>query len=155
MDEIYPVDKIYNQQMRSSRWMRSCRWMRPSRVIRASGCQCQRRNSPGFYAGILRHSGIGGAADEAVLYIKKSKKFISNSLSCIPSPLKLVHPAGSSGWKICLCEALSRRRSTCLWSEKFSLLATGEYANPGGGTHRSYTVDTEAEFMNVKFRWGF
>ncbi len=32
--------------------------MRSSRVARASDCQCQSRNSPGFDPGILRHSGI-------------------------------------------------------------------------------------------------
>ncbi len=41
--------------------------MRSSRVVRASGCQGQSRNSPGFDPSILRHNGILGAADEAVL----------------------------------------------------------------------------------------
>jgi hypothetical protein len=41
--------------------------MRSSRVVRASGCQCQSSNSPGCDPSILRHSGIWGAADEAVL----------------------------------------------------------------------------------------
>jgi hypothetical protein len=41
-------------------------WMRSSRAPRASGCQCQSHNSPGFDPSILRHSGIRGAADEAV-----------------------------------------------------------------------------------------
>jgi hypothetical protein len=40
--------------------------VRSSRVVRASGCQCQSRNSPGFVPTILRYSGIWGAADEAV-----------------------------------------------------------------------------------------
>jgi hypothetical protein len=31
-------------------------WMRSSRVVRASGYQCQSRNSPGFDPSILRHS---------------------------------------------------------------------------------------------------
>jgi hypothetical protein len=40
-------------------WKRSrLVWMRPSLVVRASDCQCQRRNSPGFDPSILRHSGI-------------------------------------------------------------------------------------------------
>jgi hypothetical protein len=43
--------------------------MRSSRVIRASGCQCRSRNYPGFDPSILRHSGIWGAAKEAVLNI--------------------------------------------------------------------------------------
>ncbi len=43
-------------------------WLiKSSRVVRASGCQCQSRNSPGFDPSILRHSGIWGAADDAVL----------------------------------------------------------------------------------------
>ncbi len=41
--------------------------MRFSRVVRASDCQCRSRNSPGFDPSILRHSGVWGAADEAVL----------------------------------------------------------------------------------------
>jgi hypothetical protein len=52
--------------------------MRCSRVVRASDCQFQSRNSPWFLPSILRHSGICGAADEAVLNNahkkKKSKK---------------------------------------------------------------------------------
>ncbi len=44
--------------------MRSSRvWMRSSRVVRAFDC----RNSPWFDPSIFRHSGIWGAADEAVL----------------------------------------------------------------------------------------
>ncbi len=41
--------------------------MRSSHVVRASGCQYQNRNSPGFDPSIFRHRGIWGAADEAVL----------------------------------------------------------------------------------------
>jgi hypothetical protein len=42
-------------------------------MVRASDCQCQNRNSPVFDPSILRHSGIWGAADEAVLN-KEHKK---------------------------------------------------------------------------------
>ncbi len=52
-------------------------WMRSSRVVRASGCQCQSRNSLGFDPSILRHSGIWETADEAVLtnvHKKKNRK---------------------------------------------------------------------------------
>jgi hypothetical protein len=70
---------------RSSRvWIRSNRvWIRSSRVIRAPGCQCQSCHSPGFGPSILRHTGISGAADEAVLNNvhkkeKKSQKFPKN-----------------------------------------------------------------------------
>ncbi len=58
-------------------------WMRSSRVVRASGCQCQCRNIPGFDPSILRHSGIGGAVEEAVLHnVHKKKK--SNKIQKIP-----------------------------------------------------------------------
>ncbi len=45
-----------------------------SQVVGASGCQCQSRNSPGFDPSILRHSGIWGAADDAVLNNVHKKK---------------------------------------------------------------------------------
>ncbi len=50
--------------------------MRSSLVVRASDCQCTSCNGPGFDPSIRRHSGIWGAADEAVLNIvwKKSWK---------------------------------------------------------------------------------
>jgi hypothetical protein len=41
--------------------------LRSRTVVRASDCQCRSRNSPGFDPSILRHSGICGAAYEAVL----------------------------------------------------------------------------------------
>ncbi len=56
------------QLMMKNMWIGSSRmWMRLSRVVRASGFQCQSRTSSGFDPSILRHSGIWGAADEAVL----------------------------------------------------------------------------------------
>jgi hypothetical protein len=55
--------------------------MRSSRVVTAPCCQCQSRNSPGFDSIILRHSGICGAADEAVLNnVHKKGKIQKNSL---------------------------------------------------------------------------
>ncbi len=51
--------------------------MRSNRLVRASDCQWRSRNSPGFDPSILRHSGIWGAADEAVLntvHREKNKK---------------------------------------------------------------------------------
>ncbi len=48
--------------------------IRSSLVIRASGCQCTSCNGPGFNPSIRRHSGIWGAADEAVLNIVRKKK---------------------------------------------------------------------------------
>ncbi len=49
-------------------------WMRSSRVVRAFNSQCRSRNCPGFDPSILRHSGILGAADEAVLNTVQKKK---------------------------------------------------------------------------------
>jgi hypothetical protein len=43
-------------------------------LVRASDSQCRSRNCPGFDPSILRHSGICGAADEAVLNIVHKKK---------------------------------------------------------------------------------
>ncbi len=55
VDEIYPgVDEIYPNGL--SVWL-----------------PCRSRNSPGFDPSILRHSGIWGAADEAVLKQYKEK----------------------------------------------------------------------------------
>jgi len=48
--------------------------MRPSRVVKESDSQCRSRNCPGSDPSILRHSGIWGAADEAVLNIVHEKK---------------------------------------------------------------------------------
>ncbi len=44
-----------------------------SLVVRASDCQCTSCNGPGFDPRIRRHSGIWGAADEAVLNIVRKK----------------------------------------------------------------------------------
>ncbi len=49
-------------------------WMRSSLVVRASDCQCTSCNGPGFDPSIRRHSGIWGAADEAVLNIVRKKR---------------------------------------------------------------------------------
>ncbi len=51
-------------------------WMRFIQVVRASDYQCRSRNSPGFDPSILRNSGIGGAADEAVLKTVRRRKKI-------------------------------------------------------------------------------
>ncbi len=48
--------------------------MRSSLVVRASDCQCTSCNGPGFDPSIRPHSGIWGAADEAVLNIVRKKK---------------------------------------------------------------------------------
>ncbi len=53
--------------------------MRPSQVVRAADCQCRSRNSPGFDPSILRHSGIWGVADEAVLNTVHIKEKIQKS----------------------------------------------------------------------------
>ncbi len=48
--------------------------MRSSLVVRASDCQCTSCNGPGFDPSIRLHSGIWGAADEAVLNIVRTKR---------------------------------------------------------------------------------
>ncbi len=75
-------------------------WMRFSRVVRASDCQCK---SPGFDPSILRHSGIWGAADEAVLnkvHRKKIKKIPLFSYSVFTST-QTSHSLKWSRKKIC------------------------------------------------------
>ncbi len=63
-------------RMRSSlvRMRSSLVRMRSSLVVRASDCQCTSCNGPGFDSSIRLHSGIWGAADEAVLNIVRKKK---------------------------------------------------------------------------------
>jgi hypothetical protein len=62
--------------------------MRSSQVVRASDCQCQSRNSPGFDPSILRHSEICGAADEAVLNtVHREKKIQKNPPVCLKDML--------------------------------------------------------------------
>ncbi len=74
--------------MRSSRvWTRSSRvWTRSSRIVRMCDCNCYSGISPRFDLSILRHSGIWGTADEAVLnkvHEKKIKKSPSkNTMLC-------------------------------------------------------------------------
>ncbi len=70
--------------MRSSRM-----WMRSSRVVRASDCQCQSRNNPGFDPSIFRHSGIWEAANEAVLNIIHKKKIFNPTYNRIFTVLHL------------------------------------------------------------------
>ncbi len=45
-------------------------------MIRVSYCQCTSCNGPGFDPSIRRHSGIWGAADEAVLYKVRKQLFL-------------------------------------------------------------------------------
>jgi hypothetical protein len=67
LNEVYL--NFRGQRMRSSLVR-----MRSSLVVRASDCQCTSCNGPGFDPSIRRHSGIGGAADEAVLNIVRKKR---------------------------------------------------------------------------------
>ncbi len=57
---------IYCRYRPQSTYIISLR-MRSSLVVWASDCQCTSCNGPGFDPSIRRHSGIWGAADEAVL----------------------------------------------------------------------------------------
>ncbi len=83
--------------MRSSlvRMRSSLMRMRSSLVVRASDCQCTSCNGPGFDLSIRRHSGIWGAADEAVLNIvrtkrkKSPKKYLFKGIQEATSYLKL------------------------------------------------------------------
>ncbi len=66
VDEIFSL--LWMRCRCSLVWMRSSLlWMRSSLVVRASDRQCRSRKSPGFNPSILRHSGIWGVADEAML----------------------------------------------------------------------------------------
>ncbi len=65
--------QVFNRKLGAR--MRSCL------VVRASDCQCRSRYSPGFDPSILRHSGIWGAADEAVLNTVYREKIKKNLLS--------------------------------------------------------------------------
>ncbi len=105
--------------MRSGRdWMRSGRewmisgrdWMKSGQVVGeiypsvyclehlAINANCQRRNSSGFDHSILRHSGIWGAADEAVLNnVHKKKKSKNPPFKCCtinPSIIECLTNAG-------------------------------------------------------------
>jgi len=74
-------------------WLRCSRvWMRCRRVARSSDIQCRSRNCPGFDPSILRHSGIWGAADEAVL-IKVHTKNSQNNTPVMCTVLYLSHIA--------------------------------------------------------------
>ncbi len=62
-------------------------WMTSRRMVRAFGCQCQSRNCPGCDLSIFGHSGIWGAADEAVLnnVHKKRENHEKSPLTANPS----------------------------------------------------------------------
>ncbi len=66
---FFRVDEIYSSGIFSP----------VATVDRAYDCQCQSRNRPGFNPSIFGHSGIWGAADEAVLkkVLKNTKQNIS------------------------------------------------------------------------------
>jgi hypothetical protein len=78
--------------------------MRSSRAVRASDSQCRSRNCPGFDPSILRHSGIRGAADEAVLNIAHKKELM---------------------WSLCSAHRESIRSETLLTE---SYIISAEYA---------------------------
>jgi hypothetical protein len=62
--------------------------MRSIRAVKVSDCQCRSRYGLGFDPSIFEHSGICGAADDAVLnnVLKKSLKIQENSLSNLSKP---------------------------------------------------------------------
>ncbi len=75
-------------------------WMRSNLVVRVSDCQCRSRNSPGFDPSILRHSGIRGAADEAVLNTVLGKKEIQKNPPVSYSPTQQYPPLPSSFYQL-------------------------------------------------------
>ncbi len=88
-------------RMRSSltRMRSSLMQMRSSLVVWASDCQCTSCNGPGFDPSIRPHSGIWGAADEAMLNIvwtkrKKSpqKIFKKKNFLIVSTPSKMTSP---------------------------------------------------------------
>ena len=87
--------------------------MRSSRVVRASDSQCRSRNCPGFDPSILRHSGIWGAADEAVLNIVYRISLSSHWVHRPPFLAIVVHSllslTFSSPEGVCTDEFLSRK----------------------------------------------
>ncbi len=90
------------------------------RVVRASGCLCQSCDSRGFNPSILRHSGIWGASDEAVLNKVMKRKKEKKS----PFQMKKM-----GEWNQHLKESLKRRISFevlhklisifCSWADSF------------------------------------
>ncbi len=63
-----------------------------SRVVRASNSQCRSRICPGFDPSILRHSGIWGAADEAVTLTIKRKNLKKSLKKIRTAPQMKKHP---------------------------------------------------------------
>ncbi len=100
--------------MRSSQkwWDLAELWLRSSQVVRASGCQCQSRKSPGFDPSILRHNEIWGAKSKESPFKKK----FSMSFH-IPGRIHLLSYGGS--------DVISSRSYTigqiCVRSPKFIL----------------------------------
>ncbi len=70
-----------------------CTYLDLAEWLWASDCQCRSRNSPGLDPSILRHSGIWGVADEAVMKKahKKSKKSPSFFLQYIFRYIKHIY----------------------------------------------------------------
>ncbi len=151
--------------MRSSRgWVRSSRgWMRFSRVVRASDCQRQSRNSPGLDPSILRHSGIRGAADDAVLkkiHLKNSKSpLFVYSWFCQLFFLNLFYTASDDVPKI----PLERRK---LGEEPRTATVQNLYSQPGHVSYRylsptshiSHLAHSRSKFpkrMEEKYRYFF
>jgi hypothetical protein len=89
--------------------------MRSSLVVRASDCQCNSCNGPGFDPSIRRHSGIWGAADDAVLnkVRKKYKKSPTkkNSLNFCAATMETTHTSSS------LLKKIETKRKCISWSK--------------------------------------
>ncbi len=102
----------------------NCCMRRSSRVVRPSDSQCHSRNCPTFDPSILRHSGIWGATDEAVLKIvHKKSKFVSG----MPVPKRLMPSCLYTGQQISTCfqknpTSLSQSRSPPLFIYLFIIV---------------------------------
>ncbi len=59
--------QVIQLEIKHLKWASCRKWLRSNRVVRSSYCQCRCRSSLLFDPSILRHNGIWGAADEAVL----------------------------------------------------------------------------------------
>ncbi len=104
-------------QILKSKFRSSLERMRSSLVIRASDCQCPSCNGPGFDPSIRRHSGIWGAADEAMLNkvrkkYKKSPPPKKNSLNFCAATMETTHTCSLLLQEIDQAQAIDEREST-------------------------------------------
>jgi hypothetical protein len=116
--------------------------MRSSLVVRVSDCQCTSCNGPGFDPSIRRHSGIWGAADEAVLNIvRKNRK---------NPPKKYLKKKNISKWK------LLQKESKKILIVRFMTLVCPYITlqdREGGLRYKRYEMDQRERRLAVR-DWG-